>query len=291
VFQIQAGHAKQVAPRPFSNERELQRFVEANLEELLGVRLVASEFTTGERHAGRIDTLGLDEAGNPVVIEYKWDRSDSVINQGLFYLDWLFDHRGDYELAAQKSLGADVHISWATPRLILIASSYTKFDTYAVNQRGASVELLRYQCYAKDVFVLERVGEPLDTKPPKVAREKPMPDGEYGLDFHRAKTSDDLWKAFLDLRQKLLALEGVKERADQKSQITYRTTRSFAALDFKRGFIRCLFKGDESIADPQHRTKDILSYGWGYRWVVDLRSRDDIDYIFGLLGAAYDHQT
>jgi hypothetical protein len=28
-----------------------------------------------------------------------------VINQGLFYLDWLLDHRGEFELLIMKSSG------------------------------------------------------------------------------------------------------------------------------------------------------------------------------------------
>lgn len=62
---------KQLAPAAFPNERALQKLFEANLEVLLGIRVVATEFSTGEKHGGRIDTLGLDEAGNPVIIEFK----------------------------------------------------------------------------------------------------------------------------------------------------------------------------------------------------------------------------
>ncbi|MFF7801162.1 hypothetical protein [Streptomyces olivaceus] len=51
-------------------EVELQRRVEASLEPMLGVRLLASEYPTGPWHRGRIDTLGLDENGSPVVIEF-----------------------------------------------------------------------------------------------------------------------------------------------------------------------------------------------------------------------------
>jgi RecB family endonuclease NucS len=44
-------------------------FFEKNLEALLGVRFLDSEFTTS--NGGRIDTLGLDENGCPVILEYK----------------------------------------------------------------------------------------------------------------------------------------------------------------------------------------------------------------------------
>ncbi len=52
-------------------EVALQRRVEAGLEQMLGIRFLASEYPTGPWHRGRIDTLGLDENGSPVVIEFK----------------------------------------------------------------------------------------------------------------------------------------------------------------------------------------------------------------------------
>lgn len=44
-------------------EKELQTQFEKNLDALLGVRFVATEFVTS--HGGRMDTLGLDENGSP----------------------------------------------------------------------------------------------------------------------------------------------------------------------------------------------------------------------------------
>jgi RecB family endonuclease NucS len=66
-------------------EKSVQLLFEKNLEALLGVRFLASEFKT--THGGRIDTLGLDENGSPVILEYKRATNENVINQGLFYLD------------------------------------------------------------------------------------------------------------------------------------------------------------------------------------------------------------
>ncbi len=50
-------------------EVELQRRVEAGMEAMLGIRFLTSEYPTGPWHRGRIDTLGLDENGAPVVVE------------------------------------------------------------------------------------------------------------------------------------------------------------------------------------------------------------------------------
>ncbi|MFJ9846796.1 hypothetical protein ACIRYZ_41470 [Kitasatospora sp. NPDC101155] len=61
-----------------ARERELQRRVEASMEEMLGVRFLASEYPTGPWHQGRIDTLGLDEDNVPVVVEFKRGRDSGV---------------------------------------------------------------------------------------------------------------------------------------------------------------------------------------------------------------------
>lgn len=61
LYRIQSGGSVQQLPSStFDHERKLQRLVEQNCRSLLGVRFIASEFTTGDRQRGRIDTLGLD---------------------------------------------------------------------------------------------------------------------------------------------------------------------------------------------------------------------------------------
>lgn len=46
-------------------EKSLQTLFEMHLDKLLGVRFLASEYATGKTHAGRIDTLGIDENNCP----------------------------------------------------------------------------------------------------------------------------------------------------------------------------------------------------------------------------------
>jgi RecB family endonuclease NucS len=69
--------------------------VEQHLQVFFYCRFIASEFSTGIVHEGRIDTLALSEDDNPVIIEYKKVASADLINQSLYYLSWLTDHKGD----------------------------------------------------------------------------------------------------------------------------------------------------------------------------------------------------
>src|SRR5207249_8016193 len=128
-------------------EKSLQDLIERHLEQFLGVRMLASEHLTGKVHGGRIDTLGIDENDSPVIVEYKRSTSENVINQGLFYLDWLLDHRAEFTLYCMKMLGPEIQdqVDWTAPRLICIAGDFTKYDEHAVAQINRNIELVRYR--------------------------------------------------------------------------------------------------------------------------------------------------
>jgi RecB family endonuclease NucS len=105
----------------FSVEKELQTLIEKNLATVFNCRFVASEFSTGALHAERIDSLALSEDNNPVIIEYKKVESCELINQSLFYLHWIQDHKGDFEIAVQRALGNGIEVDWSDVRVICIA--------------------------------------------------------------------------------------------------------------------------------------------------------------------------
>jgi predicted transport protein len=136
LFRIDGGRASELTSRSFAFERNLQKLIEENMETTFGVKYLASEYTTGKVHRGRIDSLGLDENGSPVIFEYKRTSNENVINQGLFYLDWLMDHRGEFQILVASKLGAATadSIDWSAPRLICVANDFTRYDEYAVRQ-------------------------------------------------------------------------------------------------------------------------------------------------------------
>lgn len=138
-------------------EKSLQTLFEANLEALLGVRFLASEFITNE--GGRMDTLGIDENNAPVVIEYKRASNENVINQGLFYLDWLMGHRKDFEWLVMERLGKEVaqKVDWPGSRLICVAGDFQKWDEHAVKQMNRTIDLVRYRRYGDDLLLLEQL--------------------------------------------------------------------------------------------------------------------------------------
>jgi predicted transport protein len=159
LFRFDGNAVDQLKAEAVALEKSLQSLIEKHLELLLGVRFLATEFGTGRNHGGRIDTLGIDENGCPVIIEYKRHGDHSVINQGLYYLDWLMDHRGDFKVLVQEVLGAVVAggIDWASPRLLCIANEFKKFDSYAIKQIDRNIELIEYARFGPDMLMLNPV--------------------------------------------------------------------------------------------------------------------------------------
>ena len=70
LFRLVNGRATELQGDASDLEKPLQTLIECNLDPLLGIRFLASEYSTGETHAGCIDSLGLDENDCPVTCCY-----------------------------------------------------------------------------------------------------------------------------------------------------------------------------------------------------------------------------
>lgn len=159
IFHLSGDTVTEIEGHSAEIEKSLQTLIEKHLETFLGVRFLASEYSTGKTHGGRLDTLGIDENGCPVIIEYKRAMNENVINQGLFYLDWLMDHKAEFKLLVLDRFGKETAdaIEWSTPRLLCIAGNFTKYDSHAVQQMNRNIELIRYRHYGKDLLLFDLV--------------------------------------------------------------------------------------------------------------------------------------
>ena len=216
-------------------EKTLQKLFEDNLEELLGVRFIQSEYRTS--NGGRIDTIGVDENNCPVIIEYKKSSNENIINQGLFYLDWLLDHKADFEVIVHKS-EHKVHldeVEWSTPRLICVASDFSKYDQYAVNQINRNIDLLRYKFFDGDFLLLEQLTQVsqsnsglAETKKIKTLKTKSTKSSQRTFNIHVAQLSENLSNVLSELDDFVRNLD---------SKIAYKELKFYAAYSLVRNFV------------------------------------------------------
>ena len=241
LFRLSSDGVSELQGATLPLERSLQTLFERNLDRLLGIRFLASEHRTTN---GRIDTLGMDENFCPVIIEYKRASNENVTNQGLFYLDWLMDHRRDFEWLVLERYGKEeaAKVEWSAPRLICIAGDFTRYDEHAVKQISRNIELIRYRRFGDDLLLLDLVTTTTGTEPSRT--EQPpreiAPSGtstsvtKYKTTIEYLAAADPaLTDLFESTRAFLRALgDDVQERT-LKNYFAFTRLKNFACIEIK----------------------------------------------------------
>ena len=289
VFKLEKDKLIKLSSIPISKEKELQTLVENNLDEVLGMHFLATEYTT--TFGGRIDTLAVDYTGAPVIIEYKRNKNDNVINQALSYLRWLKAQKEEFfEMLVIKRLGQEaadtIQIDWKNPRVVCIAESYSKFDIDTVEVIPMRIELFKYRYYEHGIFNLEplSVSEQKETSG-NVAIDKPIIDTT--IDTLVNKGNESIKELFEELRTKIFELdESIKEKATTL-YIAYRVTRNFAEIHIGKNQLK-IYMRPLKYDDPQEIVEKVPD---SYQWVMDrrvyLKTKSELDYIFGLIEQSY----
>lgn len=289
IFKISGQKVEKLKIKKFKNEKELQELFEENLEEIFGIRFLVSEFTI--TRGGRIDTLGLDEDGSPVIIEYKENEKDNVINQGLFYLDWLVDHKGDFEILVQKKLGSKVKVNWDFPRLVLVAQSYNEYDKYAVNRISENIELKKYILYDNNVIFIENVVLPNRKAETKKAKKTSIVYKEYITEDHLSGKSDKVKELYKELHERIVKLDDKIKEKVLKFYIAYELDRNFAEVVIQSNglWVHVDIRREEA-EDPENKLIDVSDKG---HWATgDLKMRvenlKDIEYCVNIIKQSYE---
>ncbi|MGY4111766.1 DUF5655 domain-containing protein [Aeribacillus sp. SP014] len=234
LFRINGEHVSELEGTSLTIEKSLQTLIERNLETFLGVRFLASEYSTGKTHGGRIDTLGIDENNSPVIIEYKRAVNENVINQGLYYLDWLLDHKAEFTLMVMRKYGNNLAdaIDWTNPRLLCIAGGFTKYDEHAVQQINRNIELYQYKFYKDGFLLLDLVNA--TTAQPLLEVENHINSSKLGyktVSEYLEQSSTELKDRFEAIKAYIMALGDDVQMAVLKYYIAFKRIKNFVCLE------------------------------------------------------------
>lgn len=233
LFKIDHHNVTELQSASVKIEKSLQNQIEANLDIYLGVKFLATEYPTGSNHGGRMDTLGIDENGSPVIIEYKRATNENVINQGLFYLDWLMDHKAKFELLVLKKIGKEdsESIDWSNPRLLCIAGDFTKYDEHAVKQMNRNIELIRYRKFGEDLLLFELVNV-AEAKSSNSSNPSSSSSTSYKtVTEHLEAANQELTDLFHSLRDFMLGLGDDVQEKTLKYYFAYKRIKNFACVE------------------------------------------------------------
>ena len=288
-----SGQVTQLSPTAFQLERELQVLIEKNMSAFFGVTFLQSEFSFPN---GRIDSLGIDENYCPVIFEYKRNHNENVINQGLFYLDWLMDHKAEFKLLTIEKLGMDVanKIDWTIPCVICIASDFTKFDEHAVNQMQKNIKLIKYKKFGDGLILFEQINAP-----------DVMPIVESTGDAQQAKKTTDktfteqlagttggLREIYYEIREYIFSLGDDVSENQLKLYCAYKKIRNIVCVEVRQKSILLYMRlNPDNFREEQSRNilRDVRNVGhWGTGDVeVIVKTAKDFESIKYLLEMCY----
>jgi predicted transport protein len=233
LFRVEGRTVAEMPGRTAGLERDIQSLVEANSEELLGVRFLESEYPAGQ-DGGIIDTLGIDENHRPVIIEYKRRSNPNIINQGLSYLNWLMEHRSAFSLRVRDTYGREIAegVDWRNPRLLCIAGGFSKQDTDAVRQMGRAIDLIRYALYDDDVLLLElahaaQIERHASAAEPTLGADTQAPSSLQRL---RGQASERLLQLLQSLTDSLLSLGEDTRMTEVENYYAFIRMKNFACV-------------------------------------------------------------
>lgn len=262
LFKI-SGEVEELKAEWSTLERELQTLIEKNMFVFFGVTFLKSEYITS--NGGRMDSLGIDENNCPVIFEYKRARNENVINQGLFYLDWLLDHKADFELLVMRTLGKEYSdkLDWSMPRLICIAGDFTKYDEYAVKQINRNIDLIRYKKFGEKLLMFDLINSNVATTT-SIGIE-PKQSNDKTFDEYLQTTSEKLRGLYYSIKDYILALGDDVTENKLKLYRAFKKIKNIACVEVRMKSITIYLRlNPKEITLENGFTRDVSQIGhWG----------------------------
>lgn len=259
-----------------------------------GVTFLKSEYAITN---GRMDSIGIDENNCPVIIEYKRSVNENVINQGLFYLDWLLDHKANFQLLVEEVLGKEKsdNIDWSMPCVICIANDFTKFDEHAVNQMQRNIKLVKYRKFGDDLIAFELLNAP-QVKPipenntsntPAIKKQKSQKDFAQSL----SEADEKIKNLYATVQNYILAQgDGITEN-QLKLYVAYKKIKNFVCVVvYQSSVVLYLNINPDDVKLVPNYVEDVRNKGhWGTGDLrVFLKNIDDFEKYKYLIDKSYE---
>jgi predicted transport protein len=292
LFKFSKGKLQPINFSKLKNEKELQKLVETNLEDIFGLKFIETEFRV---HPFRIDTFAFDpESKAIVIIEYKESEDYSVIDQGYSYLNLLLSHKGDFHLALERKLNKRVNVDWSQSRIIFIAKSFNAYQLGALSQ-NLPFELWKYTYYQEEIISFEQLkpmfaqisGLPVGKIAKKVEREIRV----YTLEDHLGKRNSTIRSIYSKLQQAIFNLNPEIREKIKKKYIAYELKSNFAEFVIQSSAVKVYLDIPiNELHDPSKIAEDCSSVGhWGTGDTrFKIRSIDDVPYAVELIKQSYE---
>ena len=294
LYLNQNSKLKEVEEKAFKLEREIQKVFEDNLDTVMGLSLVKSEFTIKNK---RIDTLAFDKQSNAfIIIEYKRDRNLSVVDQGFTYLSLMLENKADFIIEYNESLGLNLKrddVDWSQTRVVFVSTAFTENQILATNFKDIAIELWEVKQFENNIISVNAV-----KKTNAAASIKPLTQQNQALkkvideikvyteEEHVAKATEEIAELYEKFKGAILSLADGIEIKPVKQYIAFKKDTNIVDINVQKNSLKLFINAKiGKLNDPLNITRDVSKIGrWGNGdYEVQVDSDKDLEYIMSLI--------
>lgn len=303
IFQIKNNKFIKIKEKKFDYEKDLQKLVEKNLGGIFGLEFVSGASTKQFIIKNReIDTVAFDsQMKSFVIIEYKRDKSFSVIDQGYTYLSLLLNNKAEFTLHYNEIKNKNFRmgdIDWSQSRIIFIAREFTPYQKGAIGFRDLPIEIWEVQFMEGGLISFSQI-KPAETQESitKVTKSRAIEKvtqevKTFTFEDHYRKASPMIKQLVNKLRERIFSLdENIKEKPVQ-NYLGYKLNwYNFVSVHVYKGKLKIYVRKKKLEKDNNKKfTKVPASYEWGKTplWWIDITNDKDLDYIFEVIKESYE---
>ena len=297
IYQIQNNKLTEVKERTFKLEREIQKVFEENLTTLMGLTLVKSEFSIKNK---RIDTLAFDKQSNAfIIIEYKRDKSVSVVDQGFTYLSLMLENKADFIIEYNETLKQNLKredVDWSQTRVAFVSTSFTENQILATNFKDLAIELWEIKRFENNLFSVNAIKKTRSAESIKpvmqqnVALIKVIDEIKvYTEDEHIASTTEEIAELYKRFRDAILNLNDGIEIKPQKFYIAFKKDGNVVDIAIQKKALKIWINARlGTIDDAKGISKDVSTIGHlgNGDYEIQVNTDKDLEYIMSLIKQA-----
>lgn len=285
---------QQVQEKPFKLEREIQTLFESNLQYIMGLQMVKSEFAIKNK---RIDTLAYDKQSNAfIIIEYKRDKNYSVVDQGLTYLNLMLQNKAEFILTYNETLVDTLHskdVDWSQSRVAFVSPSFTENQISASDFKDFGIELWEVKQFENNTISINSIKK--SSGAPSI---KPLLENSdnlkevkenikvYTEEDHLNNGSDTSIELYEKFKTAILNLSDNIEILPQKFYIAFKKGTNISDIEMQKKGLKIFINAKiGTLDDPKGLAKDVSNIGHRGNgdYQIQIENDKDLEYIMSLI--------
>jgi predicted transport protein len=298
LYSKQGNLLQVVKEHPFKLEKEIQMLFEENLFGIMGLLFVKSECVIKNK---RIDTLAFDpETKAFVIIEYKRDKSHSVVDQGVSYLNLMLEYKADfiieYNENQKKSLKRE-DVDWSQTRVLFVSTSFTDNQKQATNFKDLAIELWEIKRYENGTVIIDSIKKSAAAPSirqiatqsetlQQVTREIKV----YTEDDHTNNKSDEVKELYEVFKKAILNLSDNIEVVPKKTYIAFKIKSNIVDIELQVNGLKLWINLRKGLLNDSLRIMRDVSTLKGHNgngdYEIIIRDTKYLEYIMSLIKQA-----